>query len=86
MTKIIINKTYFNYLLNRRYGKYIKDNKPSKKRMLLMLACEVNVTLKTLYNFQNNTYSTSLMADIINALDISEEEFYKLVEIKKEDQ
>ena len=79
MNKIIINKKYFNELLNRRYGKYILDNKPSKKRMLLMLACETGVSVKTIYNFQNNKYSLKLLSNIINALHLTEDEFKKLM-------
>lgn len=84
MKKIIINKPYFNKLLERRYGAYIKSGEAFKKRCIRMLACEVDCSERTIYHFQNNTYSLDLLRKIIDALDITKEEFDKLIQFKED--
>ena len=85
MSKITINKCFFNKLLARRYRQYITDNRPSTKKYLNLLACEISCDIRTLYNFQTNIYSLQLLKSIINALNITQEEFHNLIQIKSED-
>lgn len=84
MTKIYIDKKYFDKLLYRRYSKYITDERITKKRLFLMLSAEVNCSVRSLYNFINNTYSLELLGSIVEALDVSEEEFKKLMILKED--
>lgn len=86
MTRIYINKKYFDKLLYRRYAKYITDERITKRRLLLMLSGEVNCSVRSLYNFMNNTYSLELLANIVQALNITEEEFNKLMILKDDNQ
>lgn len=83
MSKVTVNKSIFNKLLARRYRQYITDDKPAKNRYLNMLACEINCDIRTLYNFQSNTYSLKLLQNIIDALNITQEEFHSLIKIEK---
>lgn len=85
-TKIMINKAYFHELLHRRYGQYIRDNKRCIDRYLQMLACECDVSLRTIYHFQANSYSCTLMKNIIDALNLTQEEFNRLIELKVEEE
>lgn len=51
-----------------------------------MLSGEVNCSVRSLYNFMNNTYSLELLANIVQALNITEEEFNKLMILKDDNQ
>lgn len=65
MTRIYINKKYYDKLLYRRYARYITGEKITKKRVLLMLQVGVNYSVRSLYNFINNTYLLELLGNII---------------------
>ena len=84
MKKIIVDKQKFQKLLIKRYGEFIKDDERITLRLYTMLAIECDVDMRTIYNFTNSTFSTKLLKNIVNALNISNEDFKELIYFEEE--
>lgn len=74
-----INKEYLFKLLNDRYSKFITDDEVKRTRLITLLACELQTSVTTIYNFINGSFSKKLLKNITNTLNLNTEELHKLV-------
>lgn len=78
--KFIIDKDKFKKKIKRHYSKYIIDDNVTLGRCYLLLATDLEVSIRTIYNFMNNRYSIQLLMKIIDILEIKEtEEIFKII-------
>ena len=79
--KFVVDQEKFKKKVINHYKKYINDGKYTLTRCYEMLACECDVILRTIYNFQNGIFSKELLLKIMEVLKVTDiEEILKQID------
>lgn len=75
--KLTINKQYYKKMLLKKYKKFCKPGySMTVTKAARLLANEIGVCEKTIWNFSNNIYSKDLLEKIIDILNLDVKELF----------
>lgn len=78
--KLIINKQYYKKMLLKKYEKYSKPGySMTVTKASRLLANEIEVCEKTIWNFSNNIYSKDLLEKIIDVLNLDVKKLFLFI-------
>ena len=75
--KLIINKQYYKKMLLKKYKEFSKPGyEMTISKAARLLANEIGVCEKTIWNFSNNIYSKDLLEKIVDILNLDVKELF----------